>query len=59
MYGAGAPFTGLYGLKVLFKNAYCGFGAGSIAGLTILDFKEKKKVIVEMITLRVDRTTKS
>ena len=59
MYGAGAPFTGLHGLEVLFKNAYCGFGAGSIAGLTILDFKEKKKVIVEMTALRENRTTKS
>ena len=59
MYGAGASFTGLHGLEVLFKNAYCGFGAGSIAGLTILDFKEKKKVIVEMTALRENRTTKS
>ena len=59
MYGAGAPFTGHHRLEVLFKNTYCGFGTGSIVGLTILDFKEKKEVIVEMTTVHVHRTTKS
>ena len=58
MYGAGAPFTGHHRLEVLFKNTYCGFGTGSIVGLAMLDFKEKKKVIVEMTTVHVYRTTK-
>ena len=59
MYGAGAPFTGHHRLEVLFKNIYCGFGAGSIVGLTILDFKEKKEVIVEKTTVHVFRPSKS
>ena len=58
MHGAGAPFTGHHRLEVLFKNTYCGFGTGSIVGLAMLDFKEKKKVIVEMTTVHVYRTTK-
>ena len=58
MYGAGAPFTGHHRLEVLFKNTYCGFGTWSIVGLAILDFKEKKKVIVEITTVHVYRTTK-
>ena len=49
MYGAGAPFTGHHRLEVLFKNAYCVFGAWSNVGLTILDFKEKRKVIVRLL----------
>ena len=57
MYGAGAPFTGHLRLEVLFKNTYCGFVAGSIVGLTILDFKEKKEIIVEMTMVHVYRTT--
>ena len=49
MYGAGAPFTGHHRLEVLFKNTYCVFGAWSNVGLTILDFKEKRKVIVRLL----------
>ena len=49
MYGAGAPFTGHHRLEVLFKNTYCVFGAWSNVGLTILDFKEKRNVIVRLL----------
>ena len=59
MCGAGAPFTRHHKLEVLFKNTYYGFGAGSIVGLTILDFKEKKDVVVEKITVHVFRPSKS